>query len=59
MHHNHAAAGTAAALRARAPTSDAVALQARRAAEHEPPSPVVSLTARRPGALTGRAIRAR
>lgn len=64
MHHDHVVAGIAAALRAGALASDAVALEARRAAEHETPSPagpdtalgqiatpVISLTARRLAAL--------
>ncbi|MDI9889238.1 IS21 family transposase [Streptomyces sp. HNM0645] len=64
MSHDHVVAGTAAALRAGALTSDAVALEARRAAERDTPgeadpqatpgriaSPVVSLAARRLAAL--------
>ncbi|MDQ0904332.1 hypothetical protein QFZ22_000317 [Streptomyces canus] len=64
MSHDHVVAGIAAALRAGALTSDAVALEARLAAERETPaepgpdtalgriaSPVVSLTARRLAAL--------
>jgi len=64
MSHDHVVAGIAAALQAGALTSDAVALEARRAAERDTPgeagpdtalgqitSPVVSLTARRLAAL--------
>lgn len=60
MSHDHVVAGIAAALRAGALTADAVALEARLAAERDTPgepdsdtalgriaSPVVSLTARR------------
>lgn len=65
MTHEQVVAGIAAALRAGALTSDAVALEARRAAETRPPaghhdlpsadegrhSPVISLTHRRLAAL--------
>ncbi len=57
MAHEHVVAGVAAALQVGALTADAVALEARKAADHPPaaqqpsdepePSPVASLTARR------------